>query len=203
MNIASFKYNLLTFRRDQLWFPLVLWALFALIILLVGRDDQTFDIVRAYLATVPLVSGIMAAYAILDDPALELRFATPARAGQYIVQGVLLTFAIQTVCALSFMLFAHLAWMLPTLTAIALGTFGAMLGAHVMAGSFLAGLVWLMEIIIRDAMTVKHWKYVYLFMGLLNPEHPDLLSNQMALFAISVSLLVLAWVFLHRQERYI
>ena len=40
-----------------------------------------FNIVRGYLGfIVPLIGGVLAAYGVLDDPALELRFSTPVRA---------------------------------------------------------------------------------------------------------------------------
>jgi len=219
MNTALLKYQALTYRRDQLWFPLALWGLFAVILLFISRDAQSFDIVRAYLSAAPLTGGIMAAYALLDDPALELRFATPVRAWQLILQGTVLTFAIQALGALSFIALTlalgmdfsplgngsavHLAWLIPTVTMIALGTFGAALGAHPVAGSFLVGLVWLMEVIIRDGMTVNHWKYAYLFMGILSPEHPDLVANQWALIGAALVFLFGAWLLLHKQERYI
>ena len=67
----------------------------------------------------------------------------------------------------------------------------------------LVGLVWIIQIIIRDGMAINNWKYAYIFMGVLNPENPDLASNQIALFAASAVFLFLPWLFLHRQERYI
>jgi hypothetical protein len=40
-------------------------------------------------------------------------------------------------------------------------------------------------------------------MGILNPEHPDLVSNQIALFALTAAFLSAAWALLRKQERYI
>lgn len=97
----------------------------------------------------------------------------------------------------------HLAWIVPTITMIALGTFGAILGAQTMIGSFLVGLVWIIEVIIRDGMAVNNWKYAYIFMGILAPEHPNLIGNQVALFALSAVFLFFTWLLLHKQERYI
>lgn len=220
MNRFSLKYTLLTYRLDQLWFPLALWAFFILLTLLLGEQVEDFDIARAYIGVaIPLVGGFMAAYAILDDPAIELRFATPIRAAQVLFERTSLIFLIQAVCALAFILFAlligvdftplgnafnlQLSWFVPTVTMIALGTFGAILGAQTMIGAFLVGLVWIIEVIIRDGMAVNNWKYAYIFMGILNPEHPDLASNQVALFAATAIFLFFAWLMLHRQERYI
>ena len=220
MNRFSVKYTLLTYRLDQLWFPLAFWAFFIILTLLLGEQVDDFDIARAYIGVaIPLVGGFMAAYAILDDPAIELRFATPIRAAQFLFERTALIFLIQAVCALAYILFAlligvdftplgnainlHLAWLAPTVTMIALGTFGAILGAQTMIGAFLVGLVWIIQVIIRDGMAVNHWKYAYIFMGILNPEHPDLASNQVALFAATAIFLFFTWLMLHRQERYI
>jgi hypothetical protein len=220
MKRFSLKYTLLTYRLDQLWFPLAFWAFFVLLTLLLNDQEMNFDIARAYIGVaVPLVGGFMAAYAILDDPAIELRFATPIRAVQILFERAVLIFIIQAMSALAFIVFAlligvdfaplgnalnlHLSWIVPTVAMIALGTFGAILGAQTMIGSFLVGLVWIIQIIIRDGMAVNNWKYAYIFMGILNPEHPDLVANQIALFAISSAFLFLTWLLLHRQERYI
>lgn len=220
MKKFSLKYTLLTYRLDQLWFPLAFWALFAIIILLVGSPEQNLDIVRGYIGVaVPLIAGIMAAYAILDDPALELRFATPVRMAQILFERTTFVFLIQAVCILLFLLLAkiiqidlaplgswieiHLSWLIPTITFMALGTLGSIVGAQTMMGTFLVGLVWIIQIIIRDGMAVNNWKYFYIFMSILSPEHPDLVKNQSALFALSFFFLFTAWILLHRQERYI
>ena len=97
----------------------------------------------------------------------------------------------------------QLCWLLPTITLIALGTFGALIGAQTMVGSFLVGLVWFIELIVRDGMAVNNWKYAYIFMSILSPEHPDLVSNQIALFALTIAFLFVAWALLRKQERYI
>ena len=220
MKRFSLKYTLLTYRLDQLWFPLAFWAFFVILTLLLNDQELNFNIARAYIGVaVPLIGGIMAAYAILDDPAIELRFATPIRAAQILFERTILIFIIQTVSALAFIVFAlligvdfaslgnalnlHLAWIVPTITMIALGTFGAILGAQTMIGSFLVGLIWIIEVIIRDGMAVNNWKYAYIFMGILAPEHPDLIGNQLALFALSAAFLFFTWLLLHKQERYI
>lgn len=220
MKRFSLKYTLLTYRLDQLWFPLAFWAFFVILTLLLNDQELNFDIARGYIGVaVPLIGGIMAAYAILDDPAIELRFATPIRAAQILFERISLIFLIQAVSALVFIVFAlligvdfaplgsaldlHLSWIVPTVAMIALGTFGAILGAQTMIGSFLVGLVWIIEIIIRDGMTFNNWKYAYIFMGVFDPNHPDLMSNQIALFAVSAIFLFLTWLLLHRQERYI
>jgi hypothetical protein len=216
----SLRYALLTYRLDQVWLPAAFWALFAIICLFRNAPDSRFDMVRVYLGTaVPLVGGILAAYAVLDDPALELRFATPTRAGRFLAERLGLILAIQALSALGFQLFAlalgvdftplgnwaavQLAWIVPTLALMALGCAGSLLVAQSTAGAFLAGFVWLMELLARGWLASNAGRYVLIFMGALMPGHPSLHINQVTLSALAAMLLFAAWALLHRQERYI
>lgn len=219
MNGAAFKYSWLTYRRDQLWFPLAFLALFIVIVLILPDPVARFSITRAYLGfIVPLVGGILAAYSVLDDPALELRFSTPVRAGQILLARVGLILAVQAACALFFQLFAgalgidlsplgglfgvQLIWFLPTLCLAALGNAGALAGAQTAMGAFLAGAVWLVQLLMNSWLKLNA-RYVFLFMGVIVPDHPDLASNQLVIFAGSIVLLLVSWALLRRQERYL
>jgi hypothetical protein len=219
MKGAALKYSWLTYRRDQLWFPLAFLALFILILLILRHPMARFSIARAYLGfIVPLIGGILAAYSVLDDPALELRFSTPVRAEQTLLARVGLILAVQTACAIAFQLFAaalgidlsplgslfsvQLMWFLPTLSLAALGTAGALAGAQTVMGAFLAGAVWLVELMMNSWFRLNA-QHVYLFLGVLAPGHPDLAVNQFVLFVGSMALLLVAWALLRRQERYL
>jgi hypothetical protein len=216
---SSWKYAWLTYRRDQLWFPLAFLALFILIVLILPNPAARFSIARAYLGfIVPLIGGILAAYGVLDDPALELRFSTPVRAEQTLLARVGLILAVQAVCALVYQLFAaalgidlsplggllriQLVWLLPTLSLAALGSAGALAGAQTAMGAFLAGAVWLIELIMNSWLRLNA-RYVFLFLGVIVPGHPDLALNQLVLFAGSMALLLISWALLRRQERYL
>ena len=219
MKRFSLRYSLLSYRLDQLWFPLAFWALFAFMTALVRVRD--FDIARAYLGcAIPLAGGIMAAYAVLDDPALELRFATPVRAAQTLLERLGLIFLVQAACALGFQLLClalgvdlsslgswfhvQLAWLVPTLALMALGTAGSLLAAQTMTGAGLVGIAWIVELIARDWFAANRiGRYFLVFMGALMPDHPVLGANQASLLALSMLLFVAAWALLHRQERYI
>ena len=220
MKRFSLRYTLLTYRLDQLWLPAAFWALFVIISLFRNEPDDVLGMARAYLGTVlPLVGGIMAAYAVLDDPALELRFATPTRAGRFLAERLGLILTIQAVCASSFQGFAlalgvdlsilgnwvavQLAWLMPTLTLMALGCVGSLLAAQTVTGAFLAGFVWLMELLACGWLARNAGRYVLIFMGALMPDHPSLHANQISLSILTVVFLFTAWVLLHRQERYI
>jgi hypothetical protein len=220
MKRFSLRYALLTYRFDQFWFPLALWALFAIVCLIEHEPSKLTDITRSYLGgVVPLIGGIMAAYAILDDPALELRFATPIPASQTLLERLSLIFSIQAISALSFQVFAllrgcefsmflsvwhlQLAWFLPTLALMALGCGSALLAKQTTIGAMTIGLVWIVELIARGWLAQNAGKYVLVFMGALMPDHPDLLANHISVFAVSCFFLLAAWALLRRQERYI
>jgi hypothetical protein len=219
MKGAALKYSWLTYRRDQLWFPLAFLALFIVIVLIMRHPQVRFSLARAYLGfIVPLTGGILAAYGVLDDPALELRFSTPVRAEQTLLARVGLILAVQAVCALGFQLFVgalgvdlsplgglfsvQLVWFLPTLALAALGTAGALAGAQTAMGAFLAGAVWLVQLIMNSWLKLNA-RPVFLFLGVLVPDHPDLALNQWVLFAGSMALLLVSWALLCRQERYL
>lgn len=167
MNGAALKYSWLTCRRDPLWFPLAFLALFIVLLLILPNPAGRFSIARAYLGfIVPLIGGILAAYGVLDDPALELRFSTPVRAGQTLLVPLGVVLAVQMVCALVFQLVAaalgidlsplggllrtQLVWFLPTLSLAALGCAGALAAAQTSMGAFLAGAAWLVQLLMNS-----------------------------------------------------
>lgn len=216
---SSLKYSWLTYRRDQLWFPLAFLLIFIVIILIMRHPGVRFSISRAYLGfIVPLTAGILAAYGVLDDPALELRFSTPVPAEQTLMARLGLILAVQTACVLVFQLFigslgvdlsplgnlfrVQLVWFLPTLALAALGTAGALAGAQTVLGAFLAGAAWLIQLLMNSWLRLNA-KPLFLFLALLEPRSPDLATNQLVLFFGSVALLLISWLLLRRQERYL
>lgn len=219
MTGAALKYSWLTYRRDQLWFPLAFLGLFLVILLILPDPGVRFSIARAYLGfIVPLVGGILAAYSVLDDPALELRFATPVRAEQTLLARVGLILVIQAACALVFQLFVgvlgidlsplggllgvQLVWFLPALALAALGCAGALAGAQTAMGAFLAGAVWLVQLIMNSWLRLNA-RPVFLFLGVIAPDDPVLALNRWLLLAGSIALLFMSWILLRRQERYL
>lgn len=220
MKKTSLRYLLATYRLDQLYLPAAFWALFAIVSLIRLNPDDLLDTARAYLgAVVPLTAGIMGAYAILDDPALELRFSTPARAVRMMAERLGLILAVQTICALTFQVFVfalgadfsilgnafqvQLAWFIPTISLMSMACAASLLAAQTMSGAFLAGTTWLVELLARGWLARNNGKYVLVFMGALMPDHPDLTANQISLTVLSIAFLVSSWALLRRQERYI
>lgn len=220
MKRYSLYYTLITFSLDQLWLPAALWALFAIISLFLNDRGDTYNMVRAYQGVVvPLVAGFMAAYAILDDPALELRFATPTSPARFLVERLGFILAVQAVSAVSFQGFAlllgadlsplgnwasvQLSWFVPTLALMSLGCVGSLLAAQTMTGAFLTGVIWLLELLARGWLARNAGKYILVFMGALMPDHPALQANQASLLILSILFLIASWALLRRQERYI
>ena len=213
------RYAWRTSRRELLWFPLALLFFFVVIVVMMRHPEIRFTIARGYLGFfVPLFAGITAAYAVLDDPALELRFATQTRHVQTLLTRLTLLLAVQGACAVSFQAFVsalgvdlsplggpldvQLAWMVPTLTLAAIGLSVSLASAQCVTGAFVAGAVWLLQVLMKSWI-LANGPRLYLFMGILEPGRLDLAASRLILFAASAAALFVAWLFLRRQERYL
>ena len=219
MKYFSLRYSLLTYKLDQLWFPAGIWALFVIVALLLS--DKLPTIARGYLGfAVPLIGGILAAYSILDDPAIELRFTTPIPAAWILVERLGMILVVQAVSAWAFQVFClamglnlaalggglgiQMAWLVPTTALMAIGVAGALLAAQPMGGALLVGVLWLMEIILRGWLAFdKIGRYFLVFMRAAYPEVSWLASNEIAVAGWTLLLFLVSWALLRRQERYI
>ena len=220
MKRFSLRYALMTYKLDQLWLPLAIFLIFVLISFIQLGEPQLINIARSYLiAAIPLLAGILAAYAVLEDPALELRFSTPIPASRTLFERLGLIFVAQTIFAVLFQVFIliiggdfsmylsvwhlQLAWIIPTLSLMILGCTCSLLAANSTIGALMVGMVWLVQVIARSWFAQNFGKYFLVFMGGLMPDHPDLIANHFSLFAISIALLISSVALLRRQERYI
>ncbi len=220
MKNKQFLYVLTTFKLDQLYIPGAFLALFVILCLFQLEPDHLFDMSRAYLgAVIPMIGGMMAAYALLDDPMLELRFATPIRMEQLLYERLGIVLVIQVICAGLFQIFIYcvggdlsglgtelqiqLAWFIPTVTLMAVGTISSLIGRLSIIGTAITGLVWLFELLARGWLANNSGKYLLVFMGALMSDHPDLVANQMFLAFLSIVFLFISWRLLRIQERYI
>lgn len=219
--IAPWRYTLLTLRLDLLWLPAVLWALFALVTWFKRADPQVAEAAGGYIAfALPLIAGILAASAVLDNPALELHFAAPRPAWRVLVerQGLILAFI--TLAALTFQLYLfawnvdlsrlgspvnrQLAWLLPTLALMGLGCVGAFALKQSMGGALLVGLVWVLQLIGHDWFTrYDLLRSVFIFLSAYDAQNPHLVTNQIVVSSVTMMLFVLAWSLLCKQERYL
>lgn len=222
MKRFSLHYLFLNVRFNQLWLPLSFWLLFMVIGVIRG-EEYILDTAKAYLgAVIPLTSGVMTAYAILDDPASELRFSTPISAIQLLVESLVPAFLIQTFFALTFQLYALVfgadfslilcntfgqlqsVWLIPTLSLMALGCCTALLTAQPASGALLAGMTWLVQLVARAGFAeTKIGQYFMIFLSPFMRDHPALQMNQITLIATSCFLLYASWALLKKQERYI
>jgi hypothetical protein len=217
----SLRYALRTFRRDQLWLPGGFWALFALLVLLFRADAHWIDMVRGYLgAILPLSAGILAAYAVLDDPALEIVFSTPITAGRLLAARLGPILAVMIAAAASFQVLIlgigfdlrafektvsfQFSWLIPVLTLTALGAFAALASKNSATGALFVGAVWIIQLIARGWFLSRAMAgYALLFMGIFNPRDTRLTANRIALGLLAAILAAAARKLLQKQERYL
>lgn len=215
------KYMLMTYRLDMLWLPVAFWALFIIIAWFTREEEMGFGVTTAFLgAALPLIGGVLASYAVLEDPALELQFATPRPAWVMLLERMGFILIVTALCALSYQAVIGLlgidlaplgslpvrqmAWLAPTLAAVALGATVAFAMRQGIAGAAITGLVWFVQILAHDWFLSSPWAcYILLMMGSNYTDHPALPGNRMALSGLAVLLIVAAWALLRRQERYI
>lgn len=218
---ALFRYYLLAYRREQLWLPVALWSLFVLLAFLFRQDSRGPELGVAFLGfIVPLISGVLAASIIVDDPALEVQLAAPKRAWQILVERLALMLAIILVIALTYQVvlvavgvdisylgglaYRQMAWLAPTVSAMALASVSAFLFVQGTFGAMLIGGIWIIQLLLRGWFpTHPVAKYFFWFMGANNPGHPDLRLNQASLLVTAVVLTALASLLLRKEERYI
>ncbi len=215
------RYTLLTYRLDQLWLPAGIWTLFVIITWLVQDNSSVNNVMAGFLGgALPLISGVLAAYTLLDDPTLELQFASPRPAWIVLVERLGLIFAIMAVTAVSYQLvvtalgldlsflgsplYRQLLWLVPSIALIALGSASTLAMAQSMFGALLTGLMWIFQLIlqgwfIHDAIA----RHFFLFIGIIAPGHPAQNSTYLTLTALAALLLAGAWGLLKKQERYI
>jgi hypothetical protein len=221
MQKSGFSYRLKLMKLDQIWLPFAFWALFAIVGIITREQDKFYDLTRIFLSVVPpLITGILSAYALLDDPTLELKFAAPVSTNRLLLERLGAIFFIQMVLALAFEGYAflmhtelsplggfwqlQLVWLVPCLATMMLGSFAAIAGASSISGAVTIGLLWILQAILHSFFAANSiTRYFFWFMGGLNPENPVLPWNQSTLTVLSLVFLVIALRLLRRQERYI
>ncbi len=218
---AFWRYTLVTLRLDLLWLPGVLWILCALVTWWKRGASGVLEVAGGYLAfALPLVAGILASSAVLDNPARELHFAAPRPAWRVLLERQGLMLAPVVVAALTFQFYLaalnvdlsslgsplgrQLAWLVPTLALTSLGCVSAFAFAQSVGGALLVGAVWVLQIIGHDGfMRSGLGRHLFVFMGAYQPQHPDLRANQAVVLGLAALLFVLAWALFRKQERYL
>ncbi len=219
-NAIPLRYTVQTYRLDQFWLPLGFWGLFILLAWILKDDSMATGVAKAFLGGVPLMGGVLAAYAILDDPALELQFSAPRPAWRTLAERLGLILAILSAAALSYqaalavigidlsglgsLAVRQLAWLVPCLGLTALGCAAALGLAQPTFGALAVGLIWIFQLLaqrwfIHDPIA----RYFLLFFGITAPGHPDQAANAAAITALAALLIAAAWLLLKKQERYL
>ena len=216
----SIKYTFQAFQKDQFWLPLAMWGLFVLMLVLFFEGNNQVNAARAFLGFVmPLLAGGLAAYAVLEDSALELQFATALPAWRMLAERLGLVLVVILAVGLSFQGVlvvlrvdphlgnfwqAVLAWLVPCLTMISLGTFVSLLAGNSHAGAAFVGVLWITQTIGRGWFAYNETARLFLlFFGAMAAGHKDLPLNQFVLTGITVAGLFFSWLLLKKQERYI
>lgn len=218
---TPYRYQLLTYRLDQLWLPAALWALFAIMSALMRSSSNYFNIATAYLGFVlPLIGGVMGAYAILEDAALELQMTTPRPAWVLLLERLGTIFVIQALAAISFQIYLaafgvdlapfggllarQAVWAVPCLTCIMLGSALSFVMAQSLPAAMVTALLWLVQLLLRDGFQADPiGRFIFLFLGVRDPHNPDLLGNQLCLSGLAFLFFLIAWTLFKRQERYL
>jgi len=219
--LLPFRTLLLTFRLDQFILPAAVWALFVIVAWFMHDEPQVASIATGYLGfTLPLLSGILAANAVLDDPALEVSMSTPRPAWLILLERLGLILAFQAVTALLFQAvmaalgvdLSHLgsfwgrqlAWLIPCLGMLALGNAMSFIAANCVGGALITGSIWIIQTIAHSWMADSSWaRYIYFFLTADCPDHPSLLANQACILGLTAALLLAAWMLFRKQERYL
>lgn len=216
----TWRYSLRAHLAGQLWLPAAIWALF-LFLVFTQLDYNAKEIAVTFpVVVMPLLAGITAGYALLDDPALELQLASPVSAARMLLRRVGGQLAIVTVLVVLFQLVCAAAgldlssygslfmrqvfWIVPCLTLSALGSALTLAFSQTTPAVLLISILWLLQLILR------HWiidhnpvRYLFLFTGLFFPQHPSANAIQLSLLGVTAALFIISWLLLQRQERYI
>lgn len=207
---------------EQFLLPLGIWGLFLLVGILFFEGELAVDRSAAFLGYVmPLLGGILAANALLNDSALELRFSTAQSAWNMLAERILPLFGFLALLAISFqvilafagvdyakfggLLQRQLVWAVPSLMMLTLGSLGSFLARNAITGAGIISGLWILQVLMRgwfsQDSTMQH---IFLFQGMMRaPGSAELIRNQISLTILSVLFFIASGLLLKRQERYL
>jgi len=215
---SPFAYAILSWRIEQVWVPLGLWGVFILITCLRGLAYGS-EMAQVYLGwVIPLLGGVLSAYAVLEDPVLELHFASPRPGWRLLLERLGLVLGLQSMCALTYQLFlwvwgldlsylgnillAQLSWLVPCLATGALGCLFALLFRQGTVGAMLMGLIWIFQAAARGWFASEPVASLfYIAMGYHLPDSPSLWFNRLTLFGLASLCFVFSRILFQKQER--
>lgn len=221
MNSTPIQFALRTYQASMFWLPAAIWVLFAIMVGIFGKNLQAVKVSAAYTGVVlPLIGGILGAYAILDDPVLELQFASPRTTFRMIIERLAVILVVLALCAIAYQFFIHwigldmseygdlwqqqAAWLVPSVAMTLLGFTGAFATAQSTSAAMLVGMVWIVQVIARSwFLDSPVARYFFLFTGALYPKVDSVVSSQLTLLGLSLVFLAAGWRLFQKQERYI
>ena len=219
--ISGLRYQAAIFRREQIYLPVGITGMFFVVVAMFRADAKSIEIAGDYLgAVLPLLAGILACGALVDDPVLELQLAAPRAPWRLLLDRLLVVVGIVAVTAISFQALValmgvdlarlgnpavrQLAWLVPTLAMMGLGTVASLAFVRGTGGAMLIGALWIFQVLFHGLMgSHPTAKYVFLFMGALAPDDAALHANQGCLLLASLLAVALGSMLLKKEERYI
>jgi hypothetical protein len=214
------KYNLQIFQKDLFLFPIAFMALFLLITALMNDNTQA-SIARSFLGFVlPLIASGLAAYAYLEDKALELKFTTNQKSITFIAKRlsviliviILTAFIFQaglkilniTVPIQVYWLYTQMSWLIPSLFAITLSGVISLVAKSSNLSFSLMGAFWILQVALKGWFAENSiLKFIFYFLATMKPETQDAYTNLISLTILSVVCLILTNILIKKQERYI
>lgn len=208
-------------QTGSLWLPISVLCLFIIVVGFFGTNLKAVEVSAAYTGVVlPLIGGILGAFATLDDSILELKFASPLSTFFLLISQFIAIVAVLALCSLIYQMFAlaiHLdmnefgnlwqrqfSWIIPSLALTSLGFLGAYWSANANSAAMIVGMIWIIQVIAREwFIMTPPVKYVFLFTGALYPHALSRAGSQLSLLGLSAIFLVIAWLILKKQERFI
>lgn len=218
--IKKIKYNLQVFQKDLFWFPFAMMSLF-LIISIFTKDSFTSSIPKAFLGyLMPLIAGGLAAYAYLEDQALELKFTFNQRNTKFIFKRLSVVLIISIIVSICYQIGLHLfqisidgftntlqlqlSWFIPVVANIAFASFISLVTKSSNLSFSLIGGIWILQVIARGFFSQHTFLSLFLlFQGTMVPGTKQATINYISLLLISLVSILFSLILIKKQERYI
>jgi ABC-2 type transport system permease protein len=217
---AGWVYQLRIFRHEQLWGPLAIAGVFALIVLVLRGDARlSNEMARTFVGMIlPLLAGMLAASLIVDDPALELQLAAPRAPWRLLLERLAVLLILVALLGTAFQGFAALLgvertlltnplravamWLLPSIPLMALGSTAALALCHGMGGALAVGFVWFVQLVVGALFSLPLLRHLYLFAATRSAA-PIPGTNVLGLGLLAAALIVVSTQLMKKEERYL
>ena len=218
--MIRFKYTFQAFQKDHFWLPVAMTGLFMIIILFIPESNK-YNAVKSFLGFVlPLITGGLSAYALLEDDSLELQFTTKRSMWKMILERLGIVLAVMVLTSFVFQVYVgmvgiplsplgslfqrQLIWLVPCITTLTLGGAASLLAKSSSGGFAFIGALWITQLLLRGwFIRQAFWRYTLIFYGVMDPFGKPLIINQITLSVISLALLAFTYHLITKQERYI